>query len=120
MTARVSRGIDIQERSFRFGVRTVKMTIRLRRTVAGYELARQVIRSGTGIGANIEEADASESSADFVHKMKIALKESQETRFWLRTIMESELLTDPETKALFKECDELVRIINTIITHTLK
>ena len=79
-----------------------------------------MIRSGTGIGANVEEADAAESKADFVHKMKIALKEAQETRYWLKIIIESGLLTDEETKALLKESDELVRIIHTIITNTLK
>jgi four helix bundle protein len=52
--------------------------------------------------------------------MKIALKEAQETRYWLRTIVESEMLVDEETKALLKERDELVRIIHTIITNTLK
>lgn len=118
--ARSSKGQDIRDRTFRFGVRIVKMTNRLPRTVAGYALARQVIRSGTGIGANVEEADAAESTDDFVHKMKIALKEAQETRYWLHTIIESELLADAEIKALHKESDELVRIINAIITNTLK
>jgi four helix bundle protein len=82
-------------------------------------LGNQVIRSGTAIGANVEEAAAGESKADFVHKMKIALKEAQETRYWLRTTIESEMLTDEETKALYKESDELVRIIHTIIKNTL-
>jgi four helix bundle protein len=68
--ARSSKGQDIRDRTFQFGVRIVKMTNRLPRTVAGYALARQVIRSGTGIGANVEEADAAESNADFVHRMK--------------------------------------------------
>ncbi len=120
MMPRSSKGEDIRERTFRFGVRIVKMVNRLPRTVAGFELGHQVIRSGTGIGANVEEADAAESKEDFVHKMKIALKEAQETHFWLRTIIESEMLTDEETKALHKESDELVRIIHTIIKNTLK
>ena len=120
MTGRFSKGADIRERTFRFGVRVVIMTNKLPRTVAGLELARQVIRSSTSVGANTEEADAAESTKDFVHKMKLALKEAQESRFWLRTIIESELLADEETKALWKESDELVRIINTIITNTLK
>jgi four helix bundle protein len=120
MTLRSSKGENIRERTFRFGVRIVKMVSRLPRTTAGFALGNQVIRSGTAIGANVEEADAGESKADFVHKMKIALKEAQETRYWLRTVLESEILTDEETKALLKESDELVRIIHTIITNTLK
>lgn len=119
MVARSSKGQDIRERTFRFGVRIVKMVNRLPRTTAGFALGNQVIRSGTSIGANVEEADASESKADFIHKMKIALKEAQETRYWLRTIIESEMLMDEETKALLKESDELVRIIHTIIKNTL-
>ncbi|MBI4788300.1 MAG: four helix bundle protein [Chloroflexi bacterium] len=120
MRLRSSKGENIRERTFRFGVRIVKMVNRLPRTVAGFELGHQVIRSGTGIGANIEEADAAESTDDFVHKMKLSLKEAQETRFWLRTIIESEMLTDDETKALCVESDELVRIIHTIVNNTLK
>ena len=120
MVMRSSKGQDIRERTFRLGVRIVKMVSRLPRTVAGFELGHQVIRSGTGIGANVEEADAAESKDDFVHKMKIALKEAQETRFWVRTINESGMLTDDETKALLQESDELVRIIHTIIKNTLK
>jgi len=119
MATRSAKGQDIRERTFRFGVRIVTMSNRLPRTAAGFELAHQVIRSGTGVGANVEEADAAESKRDFIHKMKIALKEAQETRYWLRIIIESEMLIDEETKALYKESDELVRILNAIITNTL-
>lgn len=119
MVARSSKGENIRERTFCFGVRIVKMVNRLPRTTAGFALGNQVIRSGTAIGANVEEADASESRADFIHKMKIALKEAQETRYWLRTIIESEMLIDAGVKSLLKESDELVRIIHTIIKNTL-
>jgi len=119
MRLRSSKGENIRERTFRFGVRIVKIVNRLPRTTAGFALGNQVIRSGTGIGANIEEADAAESKDDFIHKMKIALKEAQETRYWLRTIIESEMLVDDETKKLLAESDELVRIIHTIIKNTL-
>lgn len=68
----------------------------------------------------MEEADAGESKADFVHKAKLSLKEAQETRFWLRTIIESDTLSDDETKALLQESDELVRILNAIISNALK
>ncbi|MCX7838826.1 MAG: four helix bundle protein [Anaerolineae bacterium] len=120
MRLRSSKGENIRERTFRFGVRIVKMVNRLPRTAAGFALGNQVIRSGTAIGANVEEADAAESREDFVHKMKIALKEAQETRYWLRTIIEAELLVDEETQSLLKECDEIVRILHTIIANTVK
>jgi len=120
MKVRSSKGENIRERTFRFGVRIVKVVNRLPRTTAGFALGNQVIRSGTAVGANVEEADAAESKRDFVHKMKIALKEAQETRYWLRMIIESEMLVDEEIKALLKECDEIVRIIHTIIVNTIK
>ena len=114
-----SKGPDLCERTFQFGVRITKMVRRLPKDVAGYEIGRQVLRSGTSVGANMEEADAAESTADFLHKMKIALKESQETRFWLRNIRESELSAEKELGELFQECVELIKIINAIITNTV-
>jgi four helix bundle protein len=115
-----AKGTDLCERTFKFGVRIVKLVRRLPRDVAGHEIGRQVLRSGTSVGANTEEADAAESTEDFLHKMKLALKEGQETRFWLRTILESELLVDNEVGVLIQESDELIRIINTIIASTSK
>jgi four helix bundle protein len=96
------------------------MVRRLPRDVAGHEIGRQVLRSGTSVGANIEEADGAESTEDFVHKMKIALKEAQETRFWLRNILEADLLTDQDVMGLLSECIELVKIINTIVSNTAR
>ena len=120
MSMRSSKGQDIRDRTFRFGVRIVKLSNRLPRTAAGFKLADQVIRSGTSVGANVEEADAAESKKDFIHKMKLALKEAQETRYWLRIIIASEILTDPEMLGLQEEIDQLIRIINVIISHTSK
>lgn len=115
-----SKGPDLCERTFKFGVRITKMVRRLPRDVAGYEIGRQVLRSGTSVGANTEEADAAESTEDFLHKLKIALKEAQETRFWLRNIRESELLVEKEVDALLQEINELIKILNTIITNTTR
>ena len=96
------------------------MVRRLPRDVAGYEIGRKVLRSGTSVGANTEEADAAESTDDFLHKLKVALKEAQETRFWLRNIRESELLVDKEVDSLLQEIIELIKILNTIITNTTR
>ena len=71
---RSAKGPDLCERTFVFGVRITKMVRQLPRDVVGYEIGRQVLRSGTSIGANIEEADAAESTEDFLHKMKIYLR----------------------------------------------
>ena len=75
---------DIQERTFRFAVRVVRLVERLPRDGAGLVVGRQVARSATSVGANVEEADGAESKRDFIHKMSIAHKEARETRYWLR------------------------------------
>lgn len=107
---------DIQERTFEFGVRVARLVNELPRTVAGFEIGKQVVRSGTSVGANVEEADAAESKRDFIHKMSIAHKEARETRYWLRVI-QSALLDDGETRSLIQESDELVRILYTIVEN---
>jgi four helix bundle protein len=111
-----SKRFDIQERTFEFAVRVAKLVNRLPRTVAGFEIGKQVVRSATSIGANVEEADAAESKRDFIHKMSVAHKEARETRYWLR-VVRSALLDDGETQALVQESDELVRILYTIVEN---
>jgi four helix bundle protein len=108
---------DIKERTFLFGVRVVKLVGRLPRNVAGLEIGRQLIRAGTSVGANVEEAQSGESKRDFVHKVGIAVKEAREARYWLR-IVKATLLQDAEVDALIQEADELVRIIATIINKS--
>ena len=107
--------IDIQKRTFCFGVRIVKFVDKLPRTLSGHELGRQVLRSGTSIGANMEEANGAESKEDFIHKVSIAYKEARETRMWLAMIREALLPNNAEVVALHKECDELVRILFAIL-----
>lgn len=107
---------DIQERTFEFAVRVVKLVNRLPRTVAGVEIGRQIVRAATSVGSNVEEADAAESKRDFIHKMSIAHKETRETRYWLRVIGAA-LLDDEEIRALIQESDELVRILYTIVEN---
>ena len=107
---------DIKERTFKFGVRIVRLVNTLPRTVAGIEVGRQLVRSGTSIGANVEEADGAESKKDFIHKMGIARKEARETRYWLRIVRATDLSKDAqEVNYLLQESDELVRILSTII-----
>jgi four helix bundle protein len=87
------------------------------RTLAGETLARQLIRSGLSVGANVQEADGAESKRDFIHKISIAYKEARESRHWLATIRATVLKEDPEVIALWQEADELVRILFTIIKN---
>ncbi len=108
---------DIRERTFLFGVRVVKFIRSMPRDVAGVEVARQLLRSGTSVGANVEEADGPESKKDKIHKLSIARKEAKESRFWLRTIKEADLLTSPELDALLVECLELIKILSRMINN---
>ncbi len=105
---------DIQERSFEFGVRVVRVVGRLPRTIAGNAVGQQLVRSGTAIGANMQEADAAESKADFIHKTGIALKEAKETHYWLRIIDAVPLLRNEEIKSLLQEAHELSLILGAI------
>ncbi len=113
------RRMDIQERTFQFAVRVVKLVDRLPRTIAGMEVGRQLVRAATSVGANVEEADAAESRRDFVHKMKIAHKEAREARYWLE-IVQAALLDDAEVRSLIQESNELICILQAIIKSATK
>lgn len=105
---------NIQERTFEFGVRVIRLVDRLPRTTAGIQIGRQFIASGTSVGANMQEADGAESKADFVHKTAVALKEAKESHYWLRLVDATLLANDDEVKSLIREAMELSRIIAAI------
>lgn len=111
---------DIRERSFRFGVRIVKLVVSLPKNTAGFAIGNQVIRAGTSIGANIEEAQNAGSKKEFIRSLTIALKESRETLYWLRIIIESELLPEQRLRLLIEENREIIKILITIIKNSKK
>ena len=108
--------MKITERTFRFSVRVVngcrflEKQGHVSRTLAG-----QLLRSGTSIGANVEEAQAGQSKPDFISKMSIACKEARETHYWLRLLIASDVIEESKISDLSKEADELVRILSTIV-----
>lgn len=105
---------NIQERTFEFGVRIIRLVDRLPRTTAGIQIGRQLVASGTSVGANMQEADGAESKTDFIHKVGIALKEAQESHYWLRLTDAALLQNDDEVKSLLQEAYEISRIIGAI------
>lgn len=107
--------IDIQDRTFKFGVRIIKFVDQLPRTLSATELGKQLLRSGTSIAANMEEANGAESRSDFIHKVSIAYKEARESRMWLGMIKAAILPNASEAQELHAECDELVRILFAIL-----
>jgi len=109
---------DIQKRTFDFGVKVIELVDRLPRTLAADTLARQLIRSGTSVGSNMQEADGAESKKDFIHKVSISYKEARESRHWLATIRATILKDSVEVNALWQESDEIVRILFTILNNS--
>ena len=110
---------DIKERCLMFAVKIVSFIDRLPKTIAGYEIGKQLLRAGTSVGANVEEADGAVSKKDFVNKIGIARKEARESNYWLRVIDLSNLLKknddDEKLKWLLKESEELMKILSSII-----
>lgn len=113
---------DIRERTFAFALEIVRLCQRLEKKSSDVyrTLWRQLQRSGTSIGANVEEAQAGQSRADFTSKYAIALKEARETIYWLRLIQETDSTKSEEIKILIHEADEISRIIGSIIVNTKK
>ena len=109
---------DIVKRTFEFAVQIIELAGGLSRiSPSGRTLSSQILRSGTSIGANVEEGQAAESKADFIHKYNIALKEARETKYWLRLLDTSKMASDENLVALTKESDEICRIIAQIIIN---
>ena len=104
-------------KSFEFAKKVVQYTEKLEED-RKYVIANQLLKSGTSIGANIKEAQNSESKADFIHKMKIAMKEADETEFWL--FLCNELENYPNTEGLLSEVFDILKITNKIISTTKK
>ena len=108
----------IEAKSFRFAVRIVKLCKHLRDTKNEYILSKQLLRSGTSIGANIAESQHAQSKADFISKLEIALKETSETKYWLRLMKETGLLSASEFDSIFPDCIELEKLLVSIIKTT--
>jgi four helix bundle protein len=112
----MSAELHIVERSFAFAVRVVRLCRFLEaQDRVSRTLANQLLRAGTSIGANIEEAQAGQSKADFTAKMSIARKEARETLYWLKLLKASEIIEAEKLDEITKEADELVRILTSIV-----
>jgi len=115
--------VDIRQRTFAFAVRVVKLCQFLENNNVSKTLARQLIRAGTSVGANLEEAQSGQSKPDFINKNALALKESRETNYWLKLILET---TEFEEKVrrgieeLIEESSEITKIIASIIVSAKK
>jgi four helix bundle protein len=109
----------VQIKSYKFALRIVKLYKIICEREREFVLSKQLLRSATSIGANIEEAIGGQSIKDFYAKLTIAYKEARETKYWLRLLSDAEYLKEPEAESLIKDIDELLRIIGSI-QKTLK
>lgn len=107
---------DIEERTFQFALRIVKVCLALdERPGVRRTLGHQLLKSGTSVGANVTEAQAAQSKPDFVSKMNIALKESRESHYWLRLLTAAQLLPPGQLGPITQESDEVTRILGAIV-----
>ncbi len=109
---------NIRNKSFSFAVRMVKLFQHLSSEKKEYVLSKQLLRSGTSVGAMVREAEHAESKADFVHKMAIAQKEINETIYWLELLAETDYLAKQEFESVNSDAVELIKILTTIIKNT--
>ena len=102
---------NIQQKSFRFAIRIVNLCKLLRNDRKEFVLSKQLLRSGTSIGANVAEAQHAQSKPDFLSKLNIALKETSETIYWLRLLEATDYLTKSESDSIILDCIEIEKIL---------
>src|SRR5579885_943027 len=108
----------IAKKAYSFALEIIKLYKQLVANKKEFVLSKQLLRSGTSIGANINEALAGQSKRDFIHKLSIALKEALETSYWLNLLKDSDFITSTEFDKLNSACDEIIKILNSIIITT--
>jgi len=105
----------VREKSYAFALRMVKLYRYLVDEKKEYVLAKQILRSGTSIGANAEEGIGAQSRKDFLSKIAVAYKEARETHYWLRLLTDSGNLEKKLSESLLSDCEELLKILGSII-----
>ena len=112
------KGSIIQQKSYDFASRIVKAYKFLVSEQREYVLSKQLLRSGTSIGANVEEALAASSTADFIHKLNIAAKEARETSYWLRLLRDNDFLPESAFESIHTHNLEIIKILSSILLTT--
>jgi four helix bundle protein len=106
---------NIVDRTYKFALRIIKLLSFLPKNTSGSVIGNQIMKSGTSIGANVEEAQGAGSKKDFINKMTISKKEARETRYWLKLIKDSGMLTARQVDDLIDECDSILKILTAIV-----
>ena len=111
---------DLRTRTADFALRIVKLYVSLPKTTEAQVLGKQVLRSGTSVGANYREGNRAKSDADIINKFESVLQELDETDYWLDLLVRSDILPAKKAEALIKETNELLAIFTTIVTKIKK
>lgn len=112
--------MTVQLLAIDFACRVIRLYIHLTENEMEYVLSKQILRSGTSIGANIMESQHSQSAADFLSKMNIALKEAEETKYWLLLFFYNGYLSEKQSNSLLNDCDRIIRILLSIVSTTAR
>ena len=105
----------IVNKSKAFAIRIIRLYKYLCTEKKEFVLSKQLLRSGTSIGANVKEAIRGQSKDDFAHKMNISLKEASETEYWLELLFETDYITEQQFNSIIADCTELIKILTSII-----
>jgi four helix bundle protein len=108
----------ICEKTFSYGVRIVKLFLHLRKGSVERDLCLQLLKSGTSIGANVEEAIGGSSRKDFIHKLEISYKEARESHYWIRLLNKSGLLENKMATSFLLDCEEILKILTSILNSS--
>ena len=108
----------LRDKTFNFAIRIVNLYKYLCNDKKEFVLSKQLMRSGTSIGANVNEAQEAQSKNDFISKLSIALKEARESDYWLRLLKETDYLTAQEAKSVLDDLEELIKLLVSIIKST--
>ena len=111
---------DLRERTTTFALRIVRMYTNLPKTTASQTLGKQVLRSGTSVGAQFRESQRAKSDADFINKLEGCLQEADETAYWLELLVRAEIVPAKKLESLRKETDEIIAILVAIVTKVKK
>ena len=111
----ILRESPLRIKSYAFAIRIIKLVKYLNSNKKEYILSKQVLRSGTAIGALVREAEFGQSKADFINKLSIGLKEANETNYWLSLLKDSDYISYPEFQSISSDCEELMKILITSI-----
>jgi four helix bundle protein len=108
----------IKDKSYAFALRVIKVYKYLNQEQREFVLSKQMLRSGTAVGALVREAEQAQSKADFISKMNIALKEANETEYWLMLLKDSDYIDEKSFISIHQDCAELIRLLISIVKST--